>query len=318
MKAVVLLALLGISFAIVSVPLKPVHETPEERMAYFKHLKALKFLHGTENVPISNYMDAQYYGPVEIGTPVQEFQVVFDTGSSNLWVPSNGCWSVACFLHTCYKSSSSTTYAKNGEALDIQYGSGGVSGYLSEDTVTWGGVAVPKVTFGEMTKLDGASFVASKFDGILGMAFQTISADNVMPVFESMFQAGLVDDNSFQFYLSKDANAKGSQLILGGIDSSLTTSTFVYHKLSSETYWEIGLDDMTVNGTSLGFSGAKGVVDSGTSLIVGTSKFITPLINKIGTVASDCSSVSSHPNIAFVIDGTTYELTPQQYILQIT
>ena len=60
MKAVVLLALLGISFTIVSVPFNPVHESPEERMAYIKHLKAFKFLHGTQNVPISKYMDAQY------------------------------------------------------------------------------------------------------------------------------------------------------------------------------------------------------------------------------------------------------------------
>jgi len=59
------------------------------------------------------------------------------------------------------------------------------------------------------------------------------------------------------------------------------------------------------------------VIDSGTSLLVGPSSIVKPLIDKV-SVKSDCSNVASLPDMTITIDNTSYLLTANDYVLKVT
>lgn len=315
-----LLLLVGVAFAITTIPLHPVHATPEEQLAYYKSKKSFsKWAAPTTNtIPVTNYDDAQYFGTVGIGSPPQYFKLVFDTGSSNLWVPSYSCTTLACFVHNTYKSSSSSTYVKNGTLFNITYGSGGVEGFTSQDTVTWGTYAIPKTLFAEITNLQGVGFIAGKFDGILGMAWPSIAVNNIVPPFQNLFNQGSIVANQFSVYLSKIAGSAGSVLVLGGTQSGLAKTAFSYVPLISQTYWMVNLGGIDIGTSKIPFSGLQAIIDTGTSLIVANSEIIDYIKLKIGIVNTDCSNLAQLPNVSFTLGGKPYPLTPSQYVLQIT
>jgi len=282
---------------------------------------------GPADVPIADYMNAQYYGPITIGTPPQTFNVVFDTGSSNLWVPSKSCslLNIACKLHSKYDSSKSSTFVKNGTNFAIRYGSGSLSGFTSQDSVTVGSVTVPNLVFAEAVKEPGVAFLAAKFDGIMGFGFPGISVNGMTPFFQAALAAGLIKEPKFAFYLEKSGSS-GGELSLGGTDSTKYTGDFTYTPITNKGYWEFSVAGVTVGGASFA-STTKAIADTGTSLLAIPTSVFTSLLTKFpagvvkpllhGEYTVDCSKVSSLPAISFSIGGKEFALEGSDYVLSV-
>ncbi|CAN1843594.1 Aspartic proteinase A1, partial [Linum perenne] len=252
-------------------------------------------------VNLNNYLDAQYYGEIGIGSPPQTFKVVFDTGSSNLWVPSVKCYlSLACFIHSRYKSSRSSSYNKNGTSAKINYGSGSISGFFSQDSVTVGEIVVENQDFIEATKEPSATFLAAKFDGILGLGFQEISVENAVPVWYNMVDQDLVNDPVFSFWLNRNMEGdEGGEVVFGGVDSDHYKGKHTYVPLTQKGYWQFDIGDVWIgNQSTAGFcaGSCKAIADSGTSLLAGPTTVITQINHAIGAtgiVSQECKSVVS-------------------------
>ena len=194
--------------------------------------------------------------------------MVLDTGSSNLWVPGSDCSSIACFLHSKYDSSASSTFKKNGTEFEIRYGSGSLSGFVSQDTLQIGDLKVKGQDFAEATSEPGLAFAFGRFDGILGLGYDTISVNKMVPPFYNMLNQKLLDEPVFAFYLG-DTNKEGdnSEATFGGVDKSHYTGELTKIPLRRKAYWEVELDSITFGDSTAEMENTGVILDTGTSLI---------------------------------------------------
>lgn len=280
-----------------------------------------------ESESIKDYANAQYYGTVQIGNPPQSFEVIFDTGSSNLWIPKVGCTHCGFPFFAKknkYDHEKSTSYEVDGGDFEIMYGSGSVKGFFSLDNVLLADdLVIDAQRLAEVTDAGGLGLAYSlgKFDGILGMGFTSISVGGAPTVFENAVKQNKVDQPIFAFYLGD--NGPG-ELTFGGYDASKFVGELNYVKLDAATYWQITLDSIK-SGSYHKEAESKitAIVDSGTSLITGPKAEISKLAvavgatpNIIGEYTIDCSKLDQVPDVVFTIGGIDYSIPGPKTVIQ--
>jgi pepsin A len=103
-------------------------------------------------IPLVNLRDSQYVGPIGVGSvkgrPEAEINVVFDTGSTNLWISSALCKMEVCKDRNKFNPVHSESFVeKPGPRLDITFGTGELRGPEGVDTFSVGPYQVSNQTY---------------------------------------------------------------------------------------------------------------------------------------------------------------------------
>jgi len=275
------------------------------------------------DVSFLNNQGVSYLGSVSIGTPPKNFLVVYDTGSSVLWVPSQSCHynASACTTKDLYNHGASSSYVANGNPLTIYYGTGSMSGVLSYDTVTVGGIAIPSQIFGEANYL-APFFTNQPFDGILGLAFSSLYP-SITPVFDNMINLGLVSSSVFSVYLDNNPGDKNSVLILGGVDSRYFTPPIQYLPLvkngNNYAYYSVLFYGITINGVEqTGCSvnaPCTGIIDTGSSdIFIPSQAALQNIVNTINFKQTTCVNLAALPTLEIAFQGATLAVPSSAYV----
>jgi saccharopepsin len=239
-----------------------------------------------------------------------------------LWVPSVECGSIACYLHNKYDSAASSTSTANGSSFEIKYGSGSLSGIVTQDNMQIGDITIKDQLFAEATAEPGLAFAFGRFDGILGLGYNTISVNKIPPPFYNMIAQDKLDEPVFAFYLG--GTDQQSEATFGGIDENHYTGDLVWLSVRRQAYWETSLDSISLGNQTAELVHTGAILDTGTSLIV-VPTTIAELINDSigakkgwnGQYSVDCATRDSLPGMTFTLAGHEFKISPFDYVLEV-
>ncbi|KAI7883780.1 acid protease [Lichtheimia hyalospora FSU 10163] len=229
------------------------------------------------------YYDAEILEPaveIGIGTPPQNFYLMFDTGSSITWFPSESCSQQdGCVSDRHFHPEDSSTYEELDSTFNGVYGSLTADGNYFTDTVQVGSVSLPKQQLAQVYQQTGTlagqdadgSFT---MDGIMGAGFGETGPTIPM----ELYNARLIPKPLFSVYMGELGGSAGS-VVFGGVHDNKSLN--VTGARENNAKWYSNARQLSVDGnTLLSFNDDDyWLVDTGTS----TSRLLEQEANELTT-----------------------------------
>ncbi|KAG5355766.1 putative aspartic-type endopeptidase opsB [Yarrowia sp. B02] len=290
-----------------------------------RHHAELSKRGSTYQLPVVN---KEYYYSIalSLGTPPQKFNVILDTGSSDLWVfasnATDSCANHACDFTGQFNALDSSTYHYIGNNYSIEYVSGdNATGNWGTDTLNIGPVKLENLQFAAVTHTQSQS-------GILGLSLpgseSVVLVKNEYPNFpDQLVNQGWIDRTVYSLYLNS-INATEGTLLLGGIDKAKYSGDLEVLDLADHDDFSVPYSDVSWNGNSYGRASAA-VFDTGTSYMYMPNDVFYGLssdINLNETTNADTNLQYIPCNADISVDvtfgGTVITLGPDQLILHLS
>eukprot|EP00357_Protocruzia_adherens_P028493 CAMPEP_0114983644 /NCGR_PEP_ID=MMETSP0216-20121206/6817_1 /TAXON_ID=223996 /ORGANISM="Protocruzia adherens, Strain Boccale" /LENGTH=371 /DNA_ID=CAMNT_0002345655 /DNA_START=21 /DNA_END=1136 /DNA_ORIENTATION=- len=280
-------------------------------------------------VDLGNKNNLSYYGQIGFGKNTQTGEinwapVIFDTGSSWLWVATEGC-ECSGVGSGVYVNLKDTDFKSSNQEVKLAYGKGQGQGELGTMTI----YLTEEVSYAHQAMIgmqSDSGFNGGYTSGIFGLSHKA-GANNTPTLIDNLYANGTIAQKLFTISLRNESQQ--SLITVGEVSYTnvVAGAEFKYVNLnltsSDKYYYTFLVDEVQLGSTTA--SNHYAIADTGTSLLCIPPTLADPFFedsafdgcdNQNGLRICECSARSSFPSLKFTIGGTVYEITNEEYLIE--
>lgn len=217
-----------------------IHEKSHSHSGLANHLMNLSQIDGDKEYieqNLDNFFNIQIYSNIYVGSNRQKFPLIFDSGSSWVWVGHEMCDS--CANRNLFSSNQSASFKQMTPKLSqLNYGKGTVVGWDTKDQVclneqsTFGHGCMSDYLFKSVVYQEDLGGLASS--GLIGLAPSSQYSGSQLFV-PSLYKQGAIKQNLFSMFIDSQGQSK---IQIGGYDlSKYAQGPMKFYKITNPMFW---------------------------------------------------------------------------------
>mmetsp|Transcript_25803 Transcript_25803/g.71914 ORF Transcript_25803/g.71914 Transcript_25803/m.71914 type:complete len:557 (-) Transcript_25803:104-1774(-) len=247
-------------------------------------------------------------------TELEHIWVVFDTGSTNIWISSDHCKDGPCTFegrHRFNHSNSVTFVDPHRDSVEVSFGTGTLRGRQGIDDIHVGPLSARRQDFLMIAEQIGDIFEDIPFDGILGLGFPSLSVGGVTPFFDNLARQRVLKKNVFAFYFHPD-DSSANAIFWGGDDPAFHKSEeLAFFNVIEPYYWSLRLYSFKIGDNEFfgdnvplrGVGPPRAIVDTGTTLFTADCDTFSKILKALPPSACSDVTEEKYPNMTFTLMG---------------